>query len=76
VLARVLALIGVGTVFGAALSLWAGRFFAALLYGIEPTDVTVFVGAALLLTVGGAAVAWLPARQAARIDPAIALRYE
>ena len=76
VLARVLALIGVGAAFGGALSLWAGRFFAALLYGIEPTDVSVFVGAALILTVGGAAVAWLPARHAARIDPAVALRYE
>jgi predicted permease len=76
VLARVLALIGVGVAFGAALSLWSGRFFAALLYGIEPTDVSVFVGAALILAIGGAAVAWLPARHAARIDPAVALRYE
>jgi len=76
VLARVLALIGVGVAFGAALSLWSGRFFAALLYGIQPTDVSVFVGAALILAVGGAAVAWLPARHAARIDPAIMLRYE
>ena len=76
VLARVLALIGIGVAFGAALSLWSGRFFAALLYGIEATDVSVFLGAALILTVGGAAVAWLPARHAARIDPAIMLRYE
>ena len=76
VLARVLALIGIGVAFGAALSLWSGQFFAALLYGIEPTDVSVFLGAALILAVGGAAVAWLPARHAARIDPAIMLRYE
>jgi len=76
VLARVLALIATGVAFGAALSLWSGRFFAALLYGIEPTDVSIFVGAALTLAIGGTVVAWLPARHAARIDPAIALRYE
>jgi ABC-type lipoprotein release transport system permease subunit len=49
---------------------------AALLYGIEATDVWVFLGAALILAIGGAVVAWLPARHAARIDPAIMLRYE
>ena len=76
VLARALALIGAGVALGAALSVLSGRFFAALLYGIEPTDVAVFAGAALILAIGGAAVAWVPARQAARIDPATALRYE
>ncbi|HUQ53808.1 MAG TPA: ADOP family duplicated permease [Gammaproteobacteria bacterium] len=76
VLGRVLALIGIGTTFGAALSAWSGKFLAALLYGVQPTDVSVFLGAALILTIGGAAVAWLPARHAARIDPATALRYE
>ncbi len=76
VLARVLALIGVGVVLGAALSVWSGRFFSALLYGIEATDVSVFVGAALGLVAGGLAVAWLPARGAAGIDPAVVLRYE
>ena len=76
VLGRVLGLIGLGVVLGAAMSLWSGRFFAALLYGVQPTDVSVFVGAALVLAMGGVAVAWLPARHAARIDPATALRYE
>jgi ABC-type antimicrobial peptide transport system permease subunit len=76
VLARVLGLIGLGVVLGAALSVWSGGFFSALLYGIQPTDVSVFVGAALVLAVGGLAVAWLPARRAARIDPASVLRYE
>jgi ABC-type antimicrobial peptide transport system permease subunit len=76
VLARVLALIGAGVVLGAALSVWSGRFFAALLYGIEATDGPVLVGAALVLVAGGLAVAWLPARRAARIDPALVLRYE
>jgi putative ABC transport system permease protein len=75
VLARVLTLIGTGVLLGAALSLWSSRFFAAFLYGIEPTDVSVFVGSALVLAIGGAAVAWFPARHAARIDPATALRY-
>jgi ABC-type antimicrobial peptide transport system permease subunit len=61
---------------GAALTAWSGQFIATFLYGIEPRDVSVFIGAALILVVGGAVVAWLPARHAARIDPAIVLRYE
>jgi len=46
------------------------------LFEISPRDAVSFVGAALLLVVAGAIAAWLPARRAARIEPAEALRAE
>jgi putative ABC transport system permease protein len=74
VLSRVTLLVGVGVMAGAGVSIWASRFVATLLYGLEPRDPITLVGAALVLgTVGGAA-GWLPAYHASRIDPAEVLR--
>jgi len=76
VLTRVMLLVGIGITVGAGLSLWASRFVAAMLYGLDPRDpVTLTIAAGLLATVGFVA-AWLPARQAIRIDPAIVLRLD
>jgi putative ABC transport system permease protein len=74
VLGRVAVLVGLGVALGAALSLWASRFIGTLLYGVEARDPMTFVGAALTLGAVGALAAWLPARRAARIDPARVLR--
>ena len=74
VLTRVASLIVVGVVAGAALSWWASRFVATLLYGLEPRDPATFTTAALLLAAIGLLAGWLPARRAARIDPTIVLR--
>jgi ABC-type antimicrobial peptide transport system permease subunit len=63
-----------GLVAGGAISLWAGRFVAALLFGLQPQDPLTFLTAALALSATGALAGWLPARRAARIDPAHALR--
>ncbi|MGH9310422.1 MAG: FtsX-like permease family protein, partial [Vicinamibacterales bacterium] len=76
VLGRVALLVTLGIALGGALSLWASRFVATLLYGLEPRDPATFIGAALVLVVIGALAAWLPARRATRIDPARALRQE
>ena len=74
VLSRVAVLVGVGAAVGAAISVWAARFVAPLLYGLQPTDATTLIGAVLVLgTVGGIA-GWIPARRAARVDPASVLR--
>jgi predicted permease len=76
VLGRILALVAVGLAVGIVGSLWAGKFVAALLYGVSARDLpTAGVAAAILLGIG-ALVGWLPARRAARVDPAILLRYE
>src|SRR5205823_2007066 len=56
VLARVTVLLGVGVAIGTAASMWASRFIATLLYGLEPRDpVTLISSAAILAAVGALA---------------------
>jgi ABC-type antimicrobial peptide transport system permease subunit len=74
VLRRVALLVGVGVIVGASASLWASKFVATLLYGLQPRDPLTLVGAALVLSLIGAMAGWIPARRAARIDPARVLR--
>jgi putative ABC transport system permease protein len=74
VIVRVGWLVGLGIVAGGALSLWAVRFIATLLYGLEPWDPATFAGAAAILGAVSALAGWIPARRASRIDPTIALR--
>jgi ABC-type antimicrobial peptide transport system permease subunit len=66
--------VAVGLVAGAALSYWVSRYVGTLLYDLDARDPLTFVGAALFLGVVSAIAAWLPARRAARIDPARVLR--
>jgi putative ABC transport system permease protein len=74
VLGRVAILVALGVALGAGASLWASRFVATLLYGLQPRDPATLVGAALVLGAIGALAGWIPARRAARIDPARVLR--
>jgi len=74
VLRRVALLVGLGVAIGAALSFYVSRFVAALIFGLEPRDLSTFIVAAVVLTAVGALAAWLPARRAARIDPIEVLR--
>ncbi|MGB2715214.1 MAG: ABC transporter permease [Vicinamibacterales bacterium] len=74
VLRRVALLVGAGVIAGTGVSLWASRFVATLLYGLQPRDPATLVGAALVLSMIGALAGWVPARRAARIDPARVLR--
>jgi hypothetical protein len=74
VLQRVGVLIAAGLAFGLAGSLWAARFVEALLFDVEPRDPVTFAGASAVLVAVGVVAAWLPARRAARLDPATVLR--
>jgi hypothetical protein len=74
VLSRIIGLVAVGIAAGAALSLWASQFVAALLYQLEPRDPVTVVGAAAMLVVISTIAAMLPAYRASRIDPATVLR--
>lgn len=74
VLRRVAVQVGLGVGIGVLVSWWASRFIATLLFGLAPQDLPTMLGAALVLAAVGAAAGWLPARRAARIDPATVLR--
>jgi predicted permease len=74
VLARVALLVGVGVAVGIGASVWASRFVAPLLYGLQPRDPATLIGAAILLGAIGALAGGIPAVRASRIDPARVLR--
>ncbi|HEY7057614.1 MAG TPA: ABC transporter permease [Vicinamibacterales bacterium] len=74
VLRRVGLLVLLGVIAGTALSLWASHFVSSLLFGLAPRDSRTLAGAVLVLATIGALAGWLPARRAARIDPARVLR--
>jgi putative ABC transport system permease protein len=69
-----IALVGLA---GGVLAAWIlRRSVESMLFGVKPDDPLTFAGVALLLTVVSLSAAYLPARRAARIDPASALRAE
>jgi predicted permease len=74
VLARVAVLVGGGIVVGTIASIWATGFIGSLLFDVSPHDPRVLGGSVVVLVVIGAVAGWLPARHAARIDPAQVLR--
>jgi ABC-type antimicrobial peptide transport system permease subunit len=71
---RVGVLMAAGLLLGLAASLWAARYVGNLLFHVEARDSATFAGAAAVLIVVGVIAAWLPARRAARLDPASVLR--
>jgi putative ABC transport system permease protein len=65
-----------GIAVGVAAGLMAARSLSAVLYGVPPGDpLSLAVAAAVLLTTGMAAC-YIPARRAARVDPARTLTME
>ena len=71
---RVGVLIVAGLALGLAGSWWAARFIAPLLFKVESRDPATFAGTAAVLVAVGVLAAWVPARRAARLDPATVLR--
>ncbi len=66
--------VGIGLGLAAAAGLT--RILATLLFGLKPTDVATFTGAALLLLIIALIAGLAPARRAASVDPMQALRHE
>jgi hypothetical protein len=65
-----------GLAIGVVLSLGAARLMRSLLFGVEPTDVASFTGAACALLLVALVACVVPARRAAASDPRTALAQE
>jgi putative ABC transport system permease protein len=76
ILRGVVRYLGLGIAGGLALGVVLVGGLTRVLYGVETSDVRVFIGAAVLLATVGLLSSWLPARRAARIDPLEAIRTE
>jgi len=74
ILTEGMSLILIGLAVGVAGSVASTRFLSALLFGVTPTDPLTFAAVFLLLAVVALAACYLPARQAVRVDPMVALR--
>jgi predicted permease len=68
--------IGGGTVLGLASALVATRWINAQLFGVAGSDPSTYATVTLAILLTATAATWLPARQAARVDPARTLRDE
>ena len=76
ILREAIALTLPGLMIGALLSLSFARVMKSLVYQLSPADPLSIASAGLLLVLLTFFSAWLPARRAAAVDPAIALRAE
>ncbi len=76
VMREALMLAGAGAVAGVGLALAAGRFVAAFLNDLQPTDPLAVGAAAAVMLLTATVTGYLPARRAARVDPIEALRAE
>ena len=71
-----LGLTGLGVVIGLGGAVIASQALVTLLFGIAPLDPITYAGVVLLLLVVALGACVVPARRAARVDPAITLRAE
>jgi predicted permease len=76
VMSECLVLVGIGLCAGVPLSMIGARLIANQLFGLSPLDPFTMGLAAVVLTTVAALAGFVAARQAARVDPLVALRYE
>jgi putative ABC transport system permease protein len=67
-------LLVIGLVLGVIGSLGATRLIQGLLFGVTPNDPVTIGIVALAMTAIGVGACWVPARRAAKVDPAVAMR--
>jgi ABC-type antimicrobial peptide transport system permease subunit len=71
-----LALAGVGVVIGLGAAVGLMRLMKSLLFGISPLDPLTYAAVPVVLVAATVLASYLPARRAAVVDPADALRSE
>ncbi|MBL8981787.1 MAG: FtsX-like permease family protein, partial [Gemmatimonadetes bacterium] len=74
VLGETARLVALGLVLGLAAALALTRALRALLFEVTTTDPPTYLGLGLVLCATAFVAGWIPARRAARVDPAGALR--
>jgi predicted permease len=70
------ATVAIGVAIGCGLAWLCGGVLGGLLYGVPANSPILMAGAALVLAATAGLAAWMPARSAARVPPATALRGE
>jgi predicted permease len=76
VMRRGLKLTVAGLLFGILASLLLGRALQTLLFEVEPSDPATFIAVGLVVGLAALVSSYLPGRDAARTEPAVALRQE
>ncbi|HEY4757816.1 MAG TPA: FtsX-like permease family protein, partial [Chthoniobacterales bacterium] len=76
VLRQGMLLAGIGIVIGVLAAFGSTRLASTFLYGVNPSDPTVFIAVTSLLAAAAFAACYFPARRALNIDPVMALRFE
>jgi putative ABC transport system permease protein len=76
VLRRGVAVVGVASVIGIAGALAAGRYLESRLYDVGGADPLTMIAVPIVLGAAALLACWVPARRAARVDPAVTLRTE
>lgn len=73
---RASTLVTIGLLVGLGLCLPFRAYLARLLYEISPTDAVTYVSTSVFLFMVALAASYIPARQAARVQPMSSLRHE